>query len=80
MSNYLKKGRREAAKNSIKRAEAAIKTFNEILYHMNMVYYALKEDDTLTKDNLDEKISSITDFDFSEEQIKMLHDDLLTQD
>lgn len=75
--SFSKKGRRKDAMNSIKKAEKAMKEFNKVLYSMNGVYHILKDDDTLTKENIKDKIAAVSDFKFTAQHISMLESDLL---
>jgi two-component sensor histidine kinase len=84
MSSMLKKGKRQQALKERKVQEKETKEvmdhFNKTLYSMNLVMSELVNDDTLTQENYQEKVSAITDFKFSEKQHGMLKRELFQDD
>jgi two-component sensor histidine kinase len=80
MANMLKKGKRQQALKQRKIQEKETKEvmdhFNKTLYNMNLVMSELVNDDTLTLENYQEKVTAVTDFKFSEKQHGMLKREL----
>ena len=76
MSNYMKKGEKLALRDQIRDVDRRVKAFNKTLIAMNLVFHVLKEDDTITEENLVDKIKSISTHNFREEEIEMLKKDL----
>ena len=80
MSNELRKGKRTAAKISIKKAEKKMKQFSKALFMMNSVYYAVKDNPNLNPDTAEDLIKASTSHEFTEEQLEILVKDLLNQE
>lgn len=76
MSNFSKKGEKASLRERNKDISARVHAFNKTLMAMNMVYHVLKEDDTVTEDNLKDKIEAISSHKFRDEEIQLLRDDL----
>lgn len=78
MSNLLKKGKRQLAKQQKKDSKKAVARFQQTLAKMNEVYSKLMGDPFVTEENLLTKVKEISDFEFSDKQLAMLAKDVLT--
>ena len=76
MGSYSKSGKKESIRKYIKKSEKAFKQFNTALINMNHVYSILKERDDITKENIEQEISKLTTYKFSEFELDLLKKDL----
>ena len=61
MSSFLHRGKRQQKVKQIKEVKERTKDFYKILADLDEVADKLKEDDTVTNDNLQEKAEALTD-------------------
>lgn len=78
--SYLKKGRKASLIQERKKIHKEILSFNVIIKEMNKVYALLITDDTLTEENIEQKIKDSTTFKFNELQMDLLIKNLLKND
>ena len=76
MSNFQNKGKRNSIKKQIRETRKKVKLFQESLMAMNHVYHILKDDKEVTKDNLENKLSLISNYNFNEFELDLLREDL----
>lgn len=74
--SFLKSGRKQSIRKSIKEGERALQDFNKTLMAMNSVYFKLKEDETVTEENIEEKIKEVSSYSFTQTHIDMLKRDI----
>lgn len=75
----MNKGKREDQRVTNKKIIDASKEFNKILMAMNTAYHVLLKDEEATKENIEEKLNNMMEFDFTPKQIQMLKDDLFKE-